>query len=132
MSSEYLAEKAWGFVGDQGAVDDIGEAPAKETQGLGLGVALLDALGDVFAAGVVGAGLGDGDPVQRGVDLAVAAAVEADACGVARAGGLRSGSVPARVGALGAKALRAGCLADELGGRQRAAAGDLEQGRDER
>ena len=71
------------FVDEQGAVDDVGESAAEESQRFGLGVALSDAFGDVVASWGPGAGLGEGDAVQGGVDLAVAAAVEAEAGGVA-------------------------------------------------
>ena len=66
------------FVDEQGAVDDVGESAAEEAQRFGLGVALSEAFGDVVASWGPGAGLGEGDAVQRGVDLAVAAAVEAE------------------------------------------------------
>jgi hypothetical protein len=51
----------------------------------GVVVAAVDTSGEVVAAFGAGAGLGDGDAVQGGVDLAVAAAVEADSGGVAGA-----------------------------------------------
>jgi hypothetical protein len=71
------------FVDEQCAVDDVGESAAQQAERFGFGVALSDAFSDVVAALGPGAGLGEGDAVQRGVDLAVAAAVEAEAGGVA-------------------------------------------------
>jgi hypothetical protein len=65
--------------------------------------------------------------VQRSVDLAVAAAIEPAALGVARAG--RDRCDTGRAGQLGrcGEALGAGDLADELGGGQRPEAGLVEQ-----
>src|SRR5215204_1508046 len=127
LSVDGLERVGVGFVDEQGAVDDVRESAAQESERFGLGVAVLDPFGYVVAALGPGAGLGDGDPVQGGVDLAVAAAVEANAGAVARAGGLGCGAVPAGVGGLGAESMSAGGLADELGGGQRAAAGDAQE-----
>src|SRR5205823_6435071 len=88
-------------VGEEGAVDDVGEAAAEEPERLLGRVALLDASLEVLAAERRLAGLRDRDPVQRRVDLAVAGAGESVAGGVARPDGLRRGPVPAGVGALG-------------------------------
>ena len=87
----------------------------------------MDAAVGVVASGAGQSGLGDGDLVQGGVDLAVARAAEAMAGVVAGGHGLRGGPVPARVGRSGAKAAGAGGLADELGGGPWAATRDLEQ-----
>src|SRR4051794_2137640 len=75
---------------------------------------------DVVARRLVTARVGDDRAVQRGVDLTVAALVESLALGVARAGGDRCDA--RRASQLGGcrEALRAGDLADELGGDQRA------------
>ena len=61
------------------------------------------------------AGAGDDDAVQRGVDLAVAALVEALSLRVAGAGGDRRDPGGARELGGGGEALRAGDLADQLG-----------------
>ncbi len=63
---------AGGLVGEQGAVDDVREAAAQQSERLGLGVAVLDPAVEVIAAERGVAGLGDRDPVQCGVDLSVA------------------------------------------------------------
>src|SRR3954451_23727756 len=96
---------------------------------------------DCFAGGLafgafaveVGAGLGvaagasDGDAVDGGVDLAVAAAVEAVAVGLARADRDRRQTGGAREFGVGGEAAGAGDLADELGGGQWPEAGLGEQ-----
>jgi hypothetical protein len=81
---------------------------------------------DVVAGLGVTAGACDDHAVKRGVDLAVAALVEALALRVARAGGDRRDAGGA--GELGRcrEALGAGDLADELGGDQRPEAGLVE------
>jgi len=67
----------------------------------------------------VAAGAGDDHAVKRGVDLAVAALVESLALRVARAGRDRCDAGGAGQLCRGGEALRAGDLADELGGDQR-------------
>ena len=57
-------------VGEEGAEDDVGEAPAEEAEGFCLGLAAGgDEPVDVGALGAVHAQLGDGDAVEGGVDL---------------------------------------------------------------
>ena len=79
-------------------------------------------------AGEVGGGVGvpvgfvDGEAVKGAVELAVAAAVEAVAVGVARGGGDRCGPAGAGELCVGAEAVGAGDLADQLRGGQRPAA----------
>ena len=82
------------------------------------GLAFGAATGDVVLGCGVAAGAGDDDAVKRGVDLAVAALVEALSLRVARARGDRRD--PGGAGQLGrgGEALRAGDLADQLGRRQ--------------
>ena len=65
----------------------------------------------------------DGDAVDGGVDLAVAAAVEAVAVGVAGADRDRRDAGGARELGVAGEPLRAGDLADELGRGQRPEAG---------
>jgi hypothetical protein len=64
-------------------------------------------------------GLVDGEAVKSAVELAIPAAVEAVAVGLA--GGGRDWGGPARAGqfGVGAEAVGAGDLADQLGGGQR-------------
>jgi hypothetical protein len=79
-------------------------------------------------AGEVGRGFGipgdfvDGEAVKRAVELAVAAAVEAVAVGVAQGGRDRRGPTGAGELGVGCEAVGAGDLADQLGGGQRATA----------
>ena len=73
----------------------------------------------------------DREPVQRAVELAVAAMVEAVACGVAGGGGDRDDADGAGELGVGGEALGAGDLADQLGGGQHAAAALGEQARRE-
>jgi hypothetical protein len=95
--------------------DVAGEVALEAADGFAGGLAFRLAPRDVVARLGVAAGAGDDDAVQRGVDLAVAALVEALSPGVARAGGDRRD--PGGAGELGrcGKPLRAGDLADELG-----------------
>jgi hypothetical protein len=83
----------------------------------------------------VGSGVGipfafvDGEPMQRAVELAVSAAVEAMALGVARGGGDRGGAARPRELRVRGEAVSAGDLADQLRRSQRAAAALGEQPR---
>ena len=86
----------------------------------------------VRAAAVVDPKLGDGDPVEREVDLAIAAPAQAEAGDVARPDRYRRRAIVAGERLLGAEAADPGRLADDLGGGQRSAAGQAEQGRRER
>jgi hypothetical protein len=72
-----MADDGCGFVGEHGAVDDVGESAAEKSDGLAVGVARANATVEVVASESGEAGLGDGDVMQRGVDLAVAGAAEA-------------------------------------------------------
>jgi hypothetical protein len=79
-------------VGDQVAVDDVGEVPLQASAGLlgGLGLGQLALVEGLSWAGV--ADLADRDQVQGGVELAVATPVQPMPADVA-AGGL-DGAVP--------------------------------------
>jgi hypothetical protein len=92
-----------------------GEVALEAADGVAGRLAVAAAAFDVVAGGLVAAGAGDDHAVQRGVDLAVAAAVEALAAGVARAGGDRRDAGGAGELGGGGEALGAGDLADELG-----------------
>jgi hypothetical protein len=87
------------------------------------GLALGALAGDVGLGLGVAAGAGDRDAVDGGVDLAVAAAVEAVAVGVAELTGI--GAMPPARASLASvgEALGAGDLANELAGGQRTEAG---------
>jgi hypothetical protein len=65
------------------------------------------------------AGAGDRDAVNRGTDLAVAAAIEAVAVGLARADGDRRDAAGARELGITGEAMRAGDLPDQLARGQR-------------
>src|SRR3954451_10538175 len=102
--------------------DAAGEVALEAAQGFAAGLAFG------LLAREVGGGLGietalaDGEAVQRAVELAVAAAVEAVAVGAPGGGRDRCrGSGPRELG-VGGEAADAGDLADQLGGGQRAAA----------
>jgi hypothetical protein len=73
-------------------VDLAGDEPLHATDDLGLGLAFGGSSGDVGDGGLVEAHPDDDDAVQRGVGLAVAAAVEAVADGLARGGRDRTGA----------------------------------------
>jgi hypothetical protein len=73
------------------------------------------------------AALRDRDPVQGAVELAVAGAVEPVTLAVAARGRQRCGAGVHRQASIICKALAAGDLADQLRGREDAAAGQLEQ-----
>src|SRR5262245_50268637 len=83
--------------GVEAAVDDFGEVAFQRSSCFAWCLALGDLAGEVGACGRVVAGLDDRDAVEGGVELAVAAAVEAvaagcfagaagDGCGAAEAG----------------------------------------------
>jgi hypothetical protein len=67
--------------GDWRVLEESPDAPGEEAldaaDGFAFGLALSDSAGDVGAGGGVAALLGDGDEVERPVELAVAATVEA-------------------------------------------------------
>src|SRR4051794_33039223 len=70
------------------APDATGDEAFDAADGFAFGLALGDAAGDVGLRGWVASPLGDGDEVERPVELAVSAAVEAMA-GLVLAGGRR-------------------------------------------
>src|SRR3954452_20044059 len=107
--------------------DVAGEVALEAADGFAGGLAFGAAPVDVVLGLGVAAGAGDDDAVQCGVDLAVAALVEALSLGVAGAGGdWRNAGGAGQLG-WGGEALRAGDLADELGRRQRSEPGLGEQ-----
>jgi hypothetical protein len=103
----------------QESPDVAGEVAFEAADGFAGGLAFGAAAGDVVLGLGVAARASDDHAVKRGVDLAVAALVEALATGVARAGGDRRDAGGTRQLGRGGEALRAGDLADELGRRQR-------------
>jgi hypothetical protein len=99
--------------------DAAGEVSLEAADGFAVGLAFGGLAGDVVAGLGVAAGPGDGDAVNGGVDLSVAAAIEAiavgapgadrDWCQAGGAGELRVGREP----------IGSDNLADELGRGQR-------------
>ena len=65
-------------VGEEGAVDDVGELAFEGSDGFGFGVAVGEALFQVGLGVGVAADLGDGDAVEGGVDLTVATPVQSE------------------------------------------------------
>jgi hypothetical protein len=83
------------------------EAADRFLLGLPFGVSAVE----VDAGGWVGAGSGERDDVERAVELAIAAAVQPVAFGVAGAGGDRGGAGVSREARVGRKPLGAGRVA---------------------
>ena len=103
--------------------DAADEVALDAADGFAGGLAFGAFASDVVLGFRVAAGAGDRDAMDGGVDLSVAAAVESVAVGLA--GADRDRREAGRAGELGVgvEALRAGDLADELGGGQRSDAG---------
>src|SRR5687768_17384354 len=72
------------FVGRQSAKDLVAEASTEGPDRLGLRVAGGHSLGEVHASRALALKLGDGDPVEGDVELAIAAAVQPMADRIAR------------------------------------------------
>src|SRR5262245_43505346 len=93
--------ECWGGFGPgvEAAVDEVCEVAFEGAAGFAWCFAFGDLAGEIGARGWVVAGLDDRDAVERSVELAVAAAVEAvAACGLAGAAGDRCGAAEAREG----------------------------------
>ena len=98
-----------------------GEVSFEAADGFSFGLALSGFAVEVDAGGGVGSCSGEGDDVDGSVELAVTAAVQSVAAGVAGAGGDRcSSGVPSERGLAG-EALRAGGVADQDRGGDRSA-----------
>ena len=78
LDSPMSSVECWrGFgPGEEAAVDDVGEVSFERAAGFAWCLALRDLAGEEGAGWWVVAGLDDRDPVEGGVELAVAAAVE--------------------------------------------------------
>ena len=109
----------WGVVGpgEEAAVDDVGEVAFERAAGFAWGLAFADLAGEEgLGVGVV-ALLDDRDAVERGVELAVAAAVQPVAPGgLAGAAGDRRGAAEAREGGGVFEAADVAGLGDQRGG----------------
>src|SRR5213592_1993708 len=103
--------------GVQASVDDVGEVAFEGAAGFAWGLALADlAFEEGFGVGVV-ALLDDRDAVERGVELAVAAAVQSVAAGgLARPAGDRCGAAEAGEGGGIAEAANVAGVRDQTGG----------------
>jgi hypothetical protein len=99
--------------------DAAGEVAFEAADGFFGALAFGAFAGDVVLGLRVAAQAGDGDAMDGRVDLAVAAAIEAVAVGLAGAGGDRSHAGGAREFGVAGEPARAGDLADELGRGQR-------------
>ena len=120
--NEVVGVSVWSGVGGWGleqVPDASGEVALEAADGVFGALAFGAFAGDVVLGFGVAAQPGHGDPVDGGVDLAVAAAVEPVPAGVARADRDRGDAGGA--GELGVRRepVRAGDLADELGRGQR-------------
>ena len=116
-----------GAAGLEQVPEAAGEVALEAADGFCGAVAFGALAGDVVLGFGVAAQAGDGDAVDGRVDLAVAAAVEAVAVGLAGADGDRSDAGGARELGVRREPLRAGDLADELGRGQRPGSGLGEQ-----
>ena len=104
-------------------VDDVGEVAFEGAAGFAWRFAFGDLAGEVCLRGWVVAGLDDRDPVEGGVELAVAAAVEpVAACGLARAAGDWCGAAEAGERGAVAEAADVAGVGDDRGGYLRAGA----------
>jgi hypothetical protein len=107
--------------------DAAGEVAFEAADGFFGALALGAFAGDVVAGLGVAAQAGDGDAVDRRVDLAVATAVEPVSVGLARANRDRGDAGGTRKLGVAGEPFGAGYLADKLGRGQRAEAGFSEQ-----
>ena len=119
-------------VGLEEVPDAAGEVALEAADGFAAGLAFGLSAGEVGGGLGVQAAFGDGEAVQRAVELAVAAAVEAVAVRSSGGGGDRCGAGGAGELGVGGEAVDAGDLAEQLGGGQDAAAAFGEQPRRER
>ena len=103
--------------------DAASEVPFEAADGFAAGLAFGLAAGEVGGALGVQAAFGDGEAVQRAVDLAVAAVVEAVALGSSGGGGDGRGAGAAGELGVAGEAGDVGDLAEQLGGGEDAAAG---------
>jgi hypothetical protein len=108
-----------GGVGLEEVPEAAGEVALEAADGFFGALAFCAFAGDVVLCLGVAAQAGDGDAVDGRVDLAVTAAVEPVAVGLARADGDRSDAGGARELGIAGEPARAGDLADELGRGQR-------------
>jgi len=127
MSRDFCCERVFG-PGLEAPVDDVGEVAFEGAAGFAAGLAFGGLAGEECAGAWVDAGLHDRDPVEGGVELAVAAAVEAVvAGGLAGAAGDRRGAALAGVGGGAAEAADVAGVRDHGDGDNRAGAGEVSE-----
>lgn len=68
-------------VGDQGAVDGVGDAALEASKRFSVALAFSLSAEQIVSAVVIGSGLGNGRDVERAVEFPVAAAAESVALG---------------------------------------------------
>src|SRR2546425_885957 len=119
MSSRGRRDGGCGFagvyVGREGPGDFVADTPTERSNCLGLGVTSGHPLGQVRRAWARPLELGDGDPVQGDVELAVTTSVEPMADGITRPDGHGCCAVVPGERGPGAEATDPSSLADELG-----------------
>src|SRR5215218_10387040 len=121
-----MSWSGWGGLGEE-VPEAAGEVAFEAADGF-LGAFAFGAFaGDVVLGFGVAAQAGDGDAMDGRVDLAVAAAIEAVAVGLAGADGDRGDAGGARELGVAGEPACAGDLADELGRGQRPEAGLAQQ-----
>src|SRR4029453_7182237 len=101
-------------VEEQCSIDDVGESTLEGAERLGLGVASGAAAVKKGAGVRVVVGLGDGDAVDRGVELPVAGPAEPVPNTVARPDRQRRGPVVSSVGVAGSEPGGGGGVAQEF------------------
>src|SRR4051794_41193646 len=100
--------------GVEASVDDVGEVAFERAAGFAGCLAFVELSGEERLGGGVVALLDDGDAVERGVELAVAAAVQAVAAwGLAGSAGDRGRAAEAREGGLALEAADVAGLGDQ-------------------
>src|SRR4051794_21852315 len=119
-------------VGLEEVPDSAGEVALEAADGFAAGLAFGLAAGQVGGGLGIEAALGDGEAVQRAVELAVAAVVEAVALGAPGGGGDRRRAGAAGELGVGGEAGHVGDLAEQFGGGENAAAAFGEQPRRKR
>jgi hypothetical protein len=125
MSSVFRCERCFG-PGVEAAVDDVGEVALERAACFSFRLTLGLFAGEEGAGAGVDAGLHDRDPVEGGVELAVAAAVEAVvAGGLAGAAGDRGDAAEAGEGGAAAEAADIGGVGDQRDGDGGAGAGEV-------
>src|SRR5271157_2236169 len=105
-----------GFIVAHSSVDLIADPPAKSPDGLGLGVALSQSV-IVGSTQASESDLGDGNPMEHDVELAIASTAQSMVGLLARPDRHGSGTVVAGKCGSAAEAAHASCLTDQLGGR---------------